>query len=158
MLRRRVFVADELDVVRASSPDGERRRIDLDPFALLERRALQNDEGAERAGSASEPDRRRLLRCEDEALLWQPHFLGRTADDPPDEEVEQDEEAELEDEEDRLDRDGREHQERSRRNEISVEPIVILSPWSSFARCVRSPFTSKPFVESRSTIQYAVPS
>jgi len=41
---------------------------------------------------------------------------------------------------------------------MSVEPTVNVSPGSSFARLTRRPFTSIPFVESRSTIQYAAPS
>jgi hypothetical protein len=46
----------------------------------------------------------------------------------------------------------------SRWNVKSVEPSVKRSPSSSFARFSRRPFTSTPFVESRSTIQYDVPS
>ena len=42
---------------------------------------------------------------------------------------------------------------RSVENVISVEPTVKASPESSFARFTRFPFTSTPFVESRSTIQ-----
>src|SRR5262249_6194432 len=76
----------------------------------------------------------------------------------PDEEIEQHEEGDLQDQQDRLDLDRREHQATSRRNDTSVEPIVMRSPLWSLARFVRIPFTSMPFVESRSTTQYDVPS
>ena len=46
----------------------------------------------------------------------------------------------------------------SRAKVISVEPSVIVSPSLSFARLTRLPLTSIPFVEPRSTIQYAAPS
>jgi hypothetical protein len=38
-------------------------------------------------------------------------------------------------------------------NLTSVEPTVIVSPSLSLARFTRFPFTSRPFVEPRSTIQ-----
>ena len=40
----------------------------------------------------------------------------------------------------------------------SVEPSMIVSPCSSFARSTRLPFTSMPFVESRSTSHQVAPS
>src|SRR2546425_6645350 len=39
-------------------------------------------------------------------------------------------------------------------NLTSVEPTVIVSPLLNLARFTRLPFTSSPFVDPRSTIQY----
>src|SRR5215211_2339582 len=156
----RELVVVETDVVRGRPADGDRLRVQLEARAPLERVRADGDEraGVDRLRLASESGRGRLLRAHDEALLRHAHVARRAANNAPDEEVEQHEKADLEDEQSGLDLDGREHQATSRRNAISVEPIVILSPFCSFARLVRMPFTSRPFVESRSTTQYAVPS
>src|SRR5207244_13062668 len=83
----------------------------------------------------------------------------RRPHDPPNEQVEQYEERDLQGEQHGVDGRAREnHACRSVENVMSVDPTVKVSPGSSFARLTRRPFTSIPFVESRSTIQYAVPS
>src|SRR5919204_566014 len=88
-----------------------------------------------------------LRRSEDEALLRRrAHVPGGRADHAPDEEVEEDEEGGLESKEDRLDV----HPVCS--NTSSVRPRTIWSPGSRRALSTRSPFTSTPFVEPRSTI------
>ena len=84
------------------------------------------------------------------------------ADDPPDEEVEQHEEGDLQEEQRLVDGDG----VRASRLRLGFPPEDELgradrdrvAAARSFARCWRRPFTSMPFVESRSTIQYAAPS
>src|SRR4029077_21161434 len=97
-------------------------------------------------------------RLEDEALLRQPHVGGRGAHDAPDEEIEQDQKSDLQREQDCLvARTGNDHS-RPVVKVTSVEPTVKVSPVSSFARFTRRPFTSIPFVDSRSTIQYVAPS
>ena len=49
--------------------------------------------------------------------------------------------------------DAETHSTSLRSKRRSVDPIVITSPLSSFARAVRWPFTWEPFVESRSISQ-----
>src|SRR5262249_20473763 len=95
--------------------------------------------------------------AQDEALLGQPHVLRGRAHDPPNEEVEQHEERNLECQQHALVRRTGNHS-RSVLKVTSVEPTVKMSPDSSFDRFTRRPFTSIPFVESRSTIQYVEPS
>src|SRR5262249_40184153 len=156
VVRRGELVALELDVVRGASPERDRSCVQLEALALAEGRASDGHERAraERRRPA-ESCGRRLRGADDQALLRQPDVARRASPDPPDEEVEEHEEADLEDEQDGLNLDRGEHHSPSRRKAISVEPIVTLSPWPSFARWVRTPFTSSPFVEPRSTIQKA---
>src|SRR5215208_1415989 len=156
----RELIVVETDIARGRAADRDRLRVQLEARARRERVRADGDEraGVDRLRLPPEAGRGRLLRPHDEALLRHAHVARRAANDAPDEEVEQHEKADLEDEQSGLDLDGREHQVTSRRNAISVDPIVILSPFCSFARFVRMPFTSRPFVESRSTTQYAVPS
>src|SRR5262249_36938020 len=159
VVRRGELVAFELDVVRGAAPERHRLRVQLEALALGEARAAHGHQRA-RPGPPrpAEPDGGRMCGDDDQALLREAHVARQAPDDPPDEEVEEHEEADLEDEQDGLNLDRGQHHSPSWRNEISVEPIVTLSPWPSCARCVRTPFTSSPFVEPRSTIQKASPS
>src|SRR5207248_11735276 len=83
---------------------------------------------------------------------------ARRPDHTPDEQVEQDEEADLEQQQDLADSDGADRHGSSRSKTTSVDPSVTRSPSSSFACRSLRPFTSMPFVEPRSTIQYDVSS
>src|SRR3954471_24952768 len=157
---RGVLVAGEVDVVARAAAEQQRRRVEHQLVVLVERRALHHHQ-------APALDLRLLLAepwhragREHEALLRHAHVARGRAHDPPDEEVEQDEERELEDEQRLFDRDGADPAPPSvsRLNTSSVEPSVIRSPCRSFARFWRRPFTSIPFVEPRSTAQYAAPS
>src|SRR5581483_6024818 len=154
--RGRELVALEREVVLAAAADGDRRGVDLELIALVEHGALLHDElpARRRRGCVGHD------RPHDEALLagLHAHVARDRADDPPDEEVEKDEERDLEREEDLFETRAREDHSRSVEKVTSVEPMVKLSPGSSFARFTRLPFTSRPLVESRSTIQKLVPS
>src|SRR5262249_18024883 len=132
-----------------------------DDVALLERGAREHDEPPElrRRGLRDEPCVDGLLRAEDHRLLRQPEIAGRRAHDAPDEQVEEDEERDLQEQERALDlRRGELRHAVSREKAISVEPSVNRVPSSSFRRLTRLPFTSTPFVESRSISQYVAPS
>ena len=108
----------------------DRRRVELALGARVDCRAGEDDQHA--GVRPAEPRGRGLLRRQDEALLWQAKILGDGADDPPDEEVEQEEKADLEAEQDRFDLDrGDDH---GRLKTSSVDPSVIRSSSSSFAR------------------------
>ena len=127
-------------------------RVDV---ALLERRAVDDDEPAELARERLGEERRGLLGREDHRLLRQPQVAGGGADDPPDEEVEDDEEGDLEDKERGLDLNRSQRhgaQCASREKAISVEPSVKRLPSSSASSLTRLPSTSIPLVEPRSTI------
>ena len=106
---------------------------------------------------AAQTGRSGLLRREHKALLGEPDIARHRANDPPDEEVKQDQEANLQPEKDGLDLDRRQrHRERLKTS--SLEPRVIRSSSSRFARFSARPLTATPFVESRSTIQKVEPS
>src|SRR5581483_11827807 len=153
---RRVLVAVDRHVVLAAAADRERRRVELELGAAVEDAARRHAEppGPDRLSDRSAGHR----GPEDEALLRQPQVARGGADDPPDEGVEEDEERDLQREQHALVRGAADDHSRSVLNVISVEPTVNVSPGSSFARFTRRPFTSTPFVESRSTIQYVEPS
>src|SRR5262249_19608940 len=153
---RHVFVVVEADAALRVAPYHRWRR-DLDRGALGELRARDDEEprrleavlSAESGGLGGAPHDA-LLRCLG-------HPLRGRADDEDDEAVEEHEERDLEDQErfvglERDDRD-RVHDGSERPNTISVEPIVMRSPSRTFARSVRLPLTSTPFVEPRSTIR-----
>src|SRR5581483_11804261 len=150
--RRRELVPLDGDVVLSAPPDRERRGVDGELIAFVEHRALLDDEPPAEGDACS--------RRHDEAFLGRAHaHVARDrADDAPDQHVEEHEERDLQREEDLLEPGAGEGHSRSVEKVTSVEPTVKLSPTSSFARFTRRPFTSTPFVESRSTIQKAVPS
>ena len=132
-----------------------------DAVTLVERGALQDDQppGLTGGGLGQQPGCSGLLRGEDHRLLGQAQVARRGANDAPDEQIEEYEKGDLQGEQRRLDLGGGKHRYcSSRANSSSVEPIVNRVPSSSFSRLTRLPFTSTPFVESRSTIQYVAPS
>ena len=148
--------AGQSDVVVRPAADRQRMRVEREGVALLEHGAREHDEPPELAcrGLREEAGGGRLLRCEDHRLLRQAQVACSRAHDAPDEEVEKDEEADLQEDERRLDlRRRKRHYGVSRVKVISVEPIVKRVPSSSFTRFTRLPFTSTPFVESRSISQ-----
>src|SRR5262245_51425818 len=158
MLRRRILVGVEADVVRVAASDRDPGRVEHELGVLVDRVAPEHDETAHlelRLGP--ETDGRGLLRREDEALLRDSEVTARCSHDAPDEEIEKDEERGLQEEEGPLHVDRCEDHADCRKTS-SVEPTVIRSSFASFARCWRRPLTMSPFVEPRSRIQYAVPS
>src|SRR2546428_4070429 len=152
----RELVLVDRDIVLAAAADRERGRGELVLTAGVEHRAHHDEEQSRTDSLFNRPAGNR--RPEDEALLRQAQVLRRRANDAPDEEVEQHEEGDLEHEEHALVRRAGGDHSRSVVKVSSVEPTVNVSPESSFARLTRRPFTSIPFVESRSTIQYVAPS
>ena len=69
------------------------------------------------------------------------------------EQVEEDEEAKLQAEEDGFDLNRADDQRSDRLKTSTVEPRVMRSSSSSFARFTARPLTETPLVDSRSTIQ-----
>src|SRR5438552_9780570 len=106
MLRRRVIVTLEREVVLRPAADRDRGRVERSLLARVERRAADDDEPA---GTGHRRVRHSaqlacLRRPEDEALLRQTEILARGSDDAPDEQVEENDEGDLEDEQKLLDR------------------------------------------------------
>src|SRR5262249_39137979 len=133
----------------------QRMRVEGERVALVECRAREDDEAAhllrerlrDQAGGCG------LLRREDHRLLRQAPGARRGAPESPGEEVEKDEKRDFEEQQRRLDLGRSDHSSSSRLNVRSVEPTVNVVPSSSFSRLTRLPFTSTPFVESRSISQ-----
>ena len=157
MARGGELVAVDRDVVLRAAADGERSRIEIELIADVQHLALDDDE-ASGVGRLRQGGPAGDRGPEDEALLRQVQVATGRSDDAPDEEIEQHDERDLQDEQDGLVGGARDDHSRSSVKPMSVSPTVNESPGSSFARLTRRPFTSIPFVESRSTIQYAVPS
>src|SRR5262249_16762033 len=150
------LVLGKRDVVLARAPNRDRGGVQDVLLTRRQRGAAKHDQPA--------AERQQLafcasLRREDEALLRQTEVTACGADNAPDEEVEEHQEGDLQREEEFLDVDGRGSDHGTERsNTTSVAPSVIVSPLCSFVRDWRRPLTATPFVESRSTIQYVVPS
>src|SRR5262249_6772744 len=141
-----VLVAEEREVVLLDPADRHGRAVEEALGADAEDGARDDDELPVRGTAAV--TRRRC--CPPPAGV-----ADDRPDDPPDEEIEEDEEDDPEGEQDLLHLRGGEGHWSSRRKTSSVEPSFTVSPCSSFARFWRRPFTSVPFVESRSVNQYA---
>src|SRR5439155_258302 len=158
MARGGVLVSGDRDVVLIAPADRQLGRVQLEVVSLAQVRACDNNEPSTVQRRAGRLQARSGRRREDEALLGKPQVAASGSHDPPDEDVEEHQERDLEDEQDLVDRGRVEDHHCSRPKVKSVEPRVIVSPSSSFARLTRLPLTSIPFVDPRSTTQYEAPS
>ena len=160
VLRGGELVAVERDLVLAAAADRHGHRVDRNLLAGIERRALDDDQPGALHGCEAEA--RGLRRPHEHALLRgsirrrSSEVAARAAHDPPDEEIEEDDEGDLEDQQRLVDVDV--HEPLAFPKTRSVAPSVIVSPSDSLACWTRLPFSSVPFVESRSTSHHVEPS